>query len=191
MYSYCLDPDPTVASSKRKKQKTIARSTTFENCGIKSTYLLLRAPVRVRAALEAQLPRLPAVSSELVGRERELAEEAAREYEPTGRDIMAAITTMSRSMVVREEIKADIAEAVLPLNERMGHMEATLTTVQAQTANLNERLVRAETSWAKHVDRIKDLEEKLTALQNTSVTNRGKLSMILSRSWRSLVSSRT
>ena len=130
--------------------------------------------VRVRAALEAQLPRLPAVSSELVGRERELAEEAAREYEPTGRDIMAAITTMSRSMVVREEIKADIAEAVLPLNERMGHMEATLTTVHAQTANLNDRLVRAESSWATHVDRIKKLEEKLTALQNTSATSRGK-----------------
>ena len=127
--------------------------------------------LRVRAALESQLPRPPTVSSELVGREKELAEEAAREYEPTGRDIMAAITTMSRSMVVREEIKADIAEAVLPLDERMEHMEATLATVQAQTANLNERLVRAESSWATQVDRMNAFEHKLKALQSSSVAS--------------------
>ena len=47
-------------------------------------------------------------------------------------------------------------------------------TVQAQTANLNERLVRAESSWATQVDRLKALEDKLKALQNPSATSRGK-----------------
>ena len=63
--------------------------------------------------------RPPAVSPDLIGQEKEIAEEAGREYAPTGRDIMAAIVTLSRSMLVRKDIKADIAEAVLQLNERM------------------------------------------------------------------------
>ena len=70
----------------------------------------LKAPaVRVRKALAASLPQPPIVPQDLIGRERELAEEAARDYEPTSRDIMAAISMLSRSMVVREEIRADIS----------------------------------------------------------------------------------
>ena len=75
--------------------------------------------VKVREALAANLPRPLAVSTELVGRECELAGEAARDYEPTGRDIMAAIKTLSRSMVVRKEIRATIAEAIDLLNRKI------------------------------------------------------------------------
>ena len=78
--------------------------------------------IRVRDALAANLPRPPIVSTELVGRERELAEDLAGDYEPTSRDIMAAISMLSRSMVVREEIRAGTAESIDPLKHRLASM---------------------------------------------------------------------
>ena len=43
---------------------------------------------KVRAALDASIPRPPVVSCELKRRELAVAEETALAYEPTGRDIM-------------------------------------------------------------------------------------------------------
>ena len=55
--------------------------------------------ILVREALAASLPHPPMMSSDLVGRGRELAQEAACDYEPTSRDIMAAISTLSHSIL--------------------------------------------------------------------------------------------
>ena len=91
------------------------------------------------------------MSSECVSHEKKLAQEIACEYEPTGRDILVVITTISRSMVIQEEIKADIAEAVLPRSECIVQMKATLVNVQAQTANLNKRPVQLKIQWQRRL----------------------------------------
>ena len=122
--------------------------------------------IRVRKALDANLPQPPTISPDLIGRERELAEEAAAmEYQPTSRDIMAAISTLSRSMVVREEIRADIAEAIEPLKDCIGHIESTLDTVQKQTGNLNSRLLVVETGTGKTANRVDQLESEIKQMR--------------------------
>ena len=107
--------------------------------------------VRMREAHAASLPQPPIVPQDFVGRERELAEEAARDYEPTSRDIMAAFSTLSRSMVVRKEIRADIAEAIELLKRRLANMESNLVTVQQHISNLNTRLVAIEGESVKKI----------------------------------------
>ena len=54
---------------------------------------------------------------------------------------MVAISTLSRSMVGRTDIRADIAEAMDPLKENIGHIAPTLDIIQGQTGNLNGRIV--------------------------------------------------
>ena len=46
--------------------------------------------------------------------------------------------------------------------------------VQAQTANLNDRLVHAESSWATQIDRMKAFEDKLLAMQSSNAPSRGR-----------------
>ena len=107
------------------------------------------------------------MATELVGRERELAEEAARDYEPTGRDIVAAISTLSRSMVVREEMRADIAEAIYPLKHKTASFENHLATVQQQTTNLNTRLVSIECERVNNLKRVEGIE---AGIQNLTMS---------------------
>ena len=62
--------------------------------------------IRVRETRKAKLPQPPLVAPDLIRRERELAEEAAAsEYQQTRRDILDAISTLSRWIVVRAEIR--------------------------------------------------------------------------------------
>ena len=63
----------------------------------------LKRAIRVQKALESKLPQPPLVSPDLSRRERKFDEEAAAsEYQPRSRDIMAAISTLSHSMVARK-----------------------------------------------------------------------------------------
>ena len=66
--------------------------------------------LRIREALEASMPKPPAIPSGVEGREHSLAVEAAAEFEPSIRDVFTAITAMSSTMLVRDEIKADVAK---------------------------------------------------------------------------------
>ena len=68
-------------------------------------------------------------------------------------------------MVVREEIRADIAEAIDPINDRIGHMESSLETMQKQPANLNSRLLEVETDTCKHASRVDELEAEIEQMR--------------------------
>ena len=57
---------------------------------------------------------------------------------------MAVISILSRPMVVRKEIRADIVEAIDPSKHKIASFELHFLTVQQQTANVNRRLVRVE-----------------------------------------------
>ena len=61
----------------------------------------------------------PAIPVGVECREQALAFEAASEFEPSIRDVLTAIAAMSRTMVVREEIKADVAEISMPVYVRL------------------------------------------------------------------------
>ena len=69
-------------------------------------------------------------------------------------------------MVVRNEIRADIAEAIDALKDRIGHMESTLETVQNQTANLNGRLVALESDATRNVNRANRAAAELAQLKH-------------------------
>ena len=56
----------------------------------------------------------------------------------------------------------------------MGHVEASLVTVQAQITNLNKRFLRAESSWVTQVDRMNAFDEKISAMQRSTATNPGR-----------------
>ena len=64
----------------------------------------------VRTSLEESLPKAPVAPSGLDGRDAELAAEAARDYEPSNRDLMNTMTTMLQNMVVRKlrQLKARV-----------------------------------------------------------------------------------
>ena len=87
----------------------------------------------VRAALETALPKPPLVPCDLAGRELALAEEAALAYEPTGRDIMQVLEQIAKNMVVKDDLRAEITEA-------LQHVYRNLNALGAITDNLNARL---------------------------------------------------
>ena len=58
----------------------------------------------VRATLVAQMPQPPAVDATLTAPERDVALEVVRDFEPTLKDVFFAISALSKSIVVREEI---------------------------------------------------------------------------------------
>ena len=161
------DPWKTAASEHASTKSNLDASIGSPTRAPETQLAELKArAIRVRAALDANLPQPPALAPGLVGRERELAEEAASfEYQPTSPAIMAAISTLSRSMVVREEIRADIAEAIDPINDRIGHMESSLETVQKHTANLNSCFLVVETDTGKHASRVDELEAEIEQMR--------------------------
>ena len=114
--------------------------------------------LKVREALEASIPKPPAFPSGLEGREHSLAVEAVAEFEPSIRDVFTAITAMSRTMVVRDEIKADVAETLLPIYARLDSFDAGIAKLEDQTRNLNARVVRLESDAAQEGDRMSRIE---------------------------------
>ena len=68
-------------------------------------------------------------------------------------------------MVIREEIRADIAKAIDTLKDRIGHMESTLDTIQKQTGNLNSRLLVVEIDAGTTANRVDQLEAEIKQMQ--------------------------
>ncbi len=121
----------------------------------------------VRASLEDSLPKPPAVNVELEGRERDLAEEAARDFEPSNRDILNAIKAMRENMIVRDDVRADIAEAMQPVHERLDQVEIKSSQALDETKALHERLVTQEKASVMEFDRVGRLETSMQALRVT------------------------
>ena len=71
----------------------------------------------VRATLTSNLLQRPAVDASLTGRERDIGLEAERDLEPTIKDVFLAISVMSKSIVVRADIKAEVPETLQPVSE--------------------------------------------------------------------------
>ena len=94
----------------------------------------------------------------MTGRERDIALEADRDFEPTIKDVFIAISTMSKSIIVRNEIKAEIAEALQLVSKRLGDLEQLASRASAETKNLNERVVAQEQVTAHEGTRIAKLE---------------------------------
>ena len=119
----------------------------------------------LRAALQASAPQPPTVNPGLEGREKELAEAAAREYEPSNKDIMNAITVMQQNMVVRDDIKADVMEALQPVHARLDSVDASANQALNETKELNERLTKQEQSSVIEFDRVGKLETEIEGLK--------------------------
>ena len=60
----------------------------------------------------------------------------------------------------------DVAKAIDPLNDRIGHIESTLETIQNQTANMNGRLAAIESEEVRHVDRADRAAAELAQLND-------------------------
>ena len=65
--------------------------------------------------------------------ERDIALEAERDFEPTIKRVFLAISAMSKSTVVRDDIKAEVAEALQPVSERLGDLEELAARASAET----------------------------------------------------------
>ncbi len=127
----------------------------------------------VRAALEASAPGPPKVDPQLKDGEKEQAEAAARDYEPSNKDIMTAITSMRQEMVVRDDIKADVMEALQPVNARLDAADDRVTQALEETKNLHERTVILETGAIQEFDRVGKLETEITELRRLVETSTG------------------
>ena len=87
--------------------------------------------------MASNLQRPPAVDANLMGRERDIAFEAEREFEPTIKDAFLAISAMTKQIVVRYGIKAEVAEALQLVAERLLDVEESVAKLRAQSNNLN------------------------------------------------------
>ena len=104
----------------------------------------------------------PAVPFGLEGRELALAEDAAHSYEPSGRDIMNALGQIARNMVVKDELRAEITEALLPVYANIDAIRANSDRALAETKNLNERISALEQKRSVDVDRVTRLEKLIS-----------------------------
>ena len=98
--------------------------------------------------MEASIPKPPTIPMGLEGREQALAVEAASDFGPSIRHVFTAIPAISRTMVVREEIKADVAETLMSVYARLDTFDEGIAKLGAQTSNLNERVSKVESSVA-------------------------------------------
>ena len=119
----------------------------------------------IRATLEAALPKAPTVSCGLEGRELSLAEEAAASYEPTGRDIMHALSQIAKTMVVKEDLHAEMTEALQPISQRLDTVEDQVATARFETKALNERFAEQAAKSANDTDRVAKLESEVAQLK--------------------------
>ena len=119
----------------------------------------------VRAALDASMPRPPVVSCALEGRELALAEEAALAYEPTGRDIMKVLGNIANNMVVKDDLRVEITEALHPVHAHMESINAKSERALDETRVLNERLALIERDKLSEGDRVANLEAEIRSLK--------------------------
>ena len=119
----------------------------------------------VRAALDASMPRPPIVSCDIDGRELALAEEAALTYEPTGRDIMHVLGNIANNMVVKDDLRVEITEALHPVHAHMDSINAKSERALDETRVLNERLALIERDKLSDGDRVANLEAQIRYLK--------------------------
>ena len=60
----------------------------------------------------------------------------------------------------------DVAKAIDPLKDRIGHIESTLETIQNQMANMNGGLAAIESEEVRHVDRADRAAAELAQLND-------------------------
>ena len=87
-----------------------------------------------------------------------MAEEAARDYEPSGRDIMNVLGQIAKNMVVKDDLRAEITEALVPVYAHLQVVAAKSERALQQSMNLNERLVAIESKSLADSDRVGRLE---------------------------------
>ena len=98
----------------------------------------------VRATLVGSVPEPPVVPAGLEGRELALAEDAAHSFEPSGRDIMHALGQIARNMFVKDDLRAEMTEALLPVYANIEAVNAKSDRALAETKNLNARMPAIE-----------------------------------------------
>ena len=107
--------------------------------------------------MASKMQRPPAVAN-LMGRERDTAFEAEREFEPTIKDAFLAISAMTKQIVVRDGIKAEVAEALQLVAERLLDVEESVAKLRAQSNNLHTRVAAVEPGTATIHDRVLEAE---------------------------------
>ena len=113
----------------------------------------VRAPLSPSSLLQAPLD-----DGNLTGRERDVALEAERDFEPTIKDLSLAISAMSKNIVVRDDIRAEVAEALQPVTERLLDVEEGMSKLGAQSSNLHMREAAIESGAAAANKRVSELE---------------------------------
>ena len=78
---------------------------------------------------------------------------------------MNAITVMQQNMVVRDDIKADVMEALQPVHARLDSVDASANQALNETKELNERLTKQEQSSVIEFDRVGKLETEIEGLK--------------------------
>ena len=73
----------------------------------------------VRAVFVSNLPQPPVVDPSLTGRERDIALEADSHFELALKGVFFTISVMSKNMIVRDDIKAEMANALQPVVDRL------------------------------------------------------------------------
>ena len=97
----------------------------------------------------------------LEGRELTLAEDAAHSYEPSGRDIIDALGQIARNIAVKDDLRAEITEALFPVYASIDAINAKSDRALAETKNLNERMSSMEQKGSLDADRVARLEKRI------------------------------
>ena len=73
-----------------------------------------------------------------------MADDVAHSFEPSGRDIMHALGQIARNMLVKDDWRAEMTEALLPVYANIEAVNAKSDRALAETKNLNARMPAIE-----------------------------------------------
>ena len=94
-----------------------------------------------------------------------LAEAAAPCYEPTGRDILNVLRQIANNIVVKDDLRAEVTEALHPVYAHLDSINAKSERALDETKVLHERLAVIERNSSSEVARVAKLEAKIRTLK--------------------------
>ena len=93
----------------------------------------------VRAAMFLHLAKPLEIDANLTGRERDIAFEAERQFEPTTRYVFPTNSAMTKSIVIRDDIKAEIANTLQVVINRLVKSKTALPSSEPRHAMYKRR----------------------------------------------------
>lgn len=126
---------------------------------------MLAKAASIRSALMQTVPRPPDVDDSLVGEARDAAEKASADFQPSNKDLMTALSAILKNMVVKDDVRAEVTEAMVPVKKELREVSDRTDLALSQTHNLHSRLVTVEQGQVIQHDRVGKLQAEVSELR--------------------------